>query len=148
MVLKHLLIGILFLTTINVHSQTRVKLPDSRDTERIAPDNCLVRAKIVKVVPRWKKKSKQLCKVSPCLVYINIIKVEQYGSSFPEHFSAGQKVEVSFVYSLKPSKKVYPDKNIDLPGLKKGDVFKAKINAKPQLGSNLSVFKIYDYQKL
>jgi len=145
---KYFLITIFFLFALNVHAQTKVKPPDNYDNKKIAPDNCLVRAKIVKVLPKWKKKSKKSCKVSPCVVFIKIIKVEKYGSSFPEHFSEGQKVEVKFVYSLKPSKEVYPDKNINLPGLKKGNVFKAQINAKQQLGDKLPVFKIYSYQKL
>ena len=75
------------------------------------------------------------------------------GASYEEKFyittqakiQAGNHIPVKFVYSLKPSRAVYPDKNNNLPGLKKGDVFKAQINAKQQLGSKSAVFKIYRY---
>ena len=110
----------------------------------IAPDNCLVQAKVVRIFPMRKKVSKQSCKKSPCIAYIKIIKVEGYGSAFPKKFSKKQKVQVKFVYSLKPYKK---DK-IDLPGLKRRDIIKVKISAKQKINSNKAEYLIYNYQRL
>ncbi len=112
--------------------------------KNIAPDNCLVQAKVVRIVPSRRKVSKQSCKKSPCIAYIKIIKVEEYGSSFPEKFSKKQKVQVKFVYSLKPLK----NDRIDLPGLKKRDVIKAKISARPKMNSNITEYLIFNYQRL
>ena len=78
------------------------------------------------------------------IAYIKIIKVEGYGSSFPEKFSKKQKVQVKFVYSLKPYKK---DK-IDLPGLKRRDIIKVKISARQKINSNKAEYLIYNYQRL
>lgn len=145
--MKYFLFVFIFsLATCSAQAQIKEKPVDAYNKKKIAPDNCLVQAKILKVVPAWRKKSKKSCKASPCLAYIKIIKVEKYGSAFPMHFSVGEKIEVCFIFSLKPSKKVYLDKHLKLPGLKKGDEFKAQINAKPKFGSNLSDFKIYGYE--
>ena len=138
---RHLIISLSFLfLTVGIQAQQG---PIS-GKKNIAPDNCLVQAKIARIVPSRRKVSKQSCKKSPCIAYIKIIKVEGYGSSFPEKFIKKQKLQVKFVYSLKPFKK---DK-IDLPGLKKRNVIKANITARPKINSNITEYLIYNYQRL
>jgi len=129
---------ILIFSTIYSSAQNFNK-PDA-NKKQIAPDICIVQAKVVKITPARKKISKQSCKKSPCLATIEILKVEKTGRTFPEKFYEGQKIKVKFLSSLKTTNQ--------LPGLKKKDTFKAVIKAKPEKNSNSSIFFINSYKKL
>ena len=126
----------------NLNAQNNTPKPMHGYGKQIAPDNCLVQAQIVKIIPARKKISKQKCKNAPCIAIIKIIKVEKYGRTFNHKLNKGQKIKVKFECSLKEIKEK------KLPGLKKGNTFKAEITHKEKLNSKSSEFTISNYQKL
>jgi len=138
---KYLIILLFLIPAINVFSQNKTN-PDFQNKKQIEPDICIVQAKIVKIIPARKKISKQSCKQAPCIAIIQIIKIDKTGRTFPEKFAEGQKIEVKFTCSL------LPNENKKLPGLKKKNIFKAAIKAKPKMNTNSSEYLIQTYQKL
>jgi hypothetical protein len=135
------LILLLFLIPVYITAQNKTN-SNIINKKQIDPDICFIQAKIVKIIPARKKISKQSCKQAPCFATIEIIKIEKTGRTFPEKFTEGQKIKVKFLCSLKQIN----DKN--LPGLKKRDVFKAAIKAKPKLNRNTFEYQIQNYRKL
>ncbi len=135
------LILLLFFIPVYITAQNKTN-SNIGNKKQIDPDICLIQAKIVKIIPARKKISKQSCKQAPCFATIEIVKVEKTGRTFPEKFTEGQKIKVKFLCSLKQIN----DK--ELPGLKKRDIFKATIKAKPKMNTNTSEYLINSYQKL
>ncbi|MCF6242591.1 MAG: hypothetical protein L3J74_14745 [Bacteroidales bacterium] len=138
---KYLIILLFLASALNVFSQNKSN-PSFQNHKQTEPDVCVVQAKIVKIIPARKKISKQSCKQAPCFATIEIIKVEKTGRTFPEKFMKGQKIKVKFSCSLNKVE------NKNLPGLKKRDIFKAAIKAKPKMNTNSSEYQIQNYQKL
>ncbi len=138
---KYLIILFFLVPTLNLFSQNKPN-PDFQNKKQTDPDVCYVQAKIVKIIPARKKISKQSCKQTPCFATIEIIKVEKTGRTFPVKFTEGQKLKVKFSCSLNK------EENKKLPGLKKRDIFKAAIKAKPIMNTNSSEYLIQTYQKL
>ncbi len=132
-----------FWATFSAIAQVIPKPDNSTHQKTIPPDNCLVKAKVVKVFSVRNKLSKRYCEGTPCIVRIKIIEVKGYGSSFPVMFSKKQKIEVQFAYSLNSGERG----NMHLSGLKKRDYFEAKVKAISKRGSDVSIYRITDYIK-
>jgi len=133
---KYLIILFFLAPLLSISAQNK---PLNKKNKQLAPDVCLVQAKIIKIVSKKRKKLGNSCKQSPCLATVKIIKVEKSGRTFPVKFTEGQKIEVKFSHSFKENEK--------LPKLKKRDYFKAQIKAKPKQNSNTYEFLIGTYQK-
>ncbi|RLD78568.1 MAG: hypothetical protein DRJ10_10110 [Bacteroidetes bacterium] len=114
----------------------------------VAPNNCLVVAEIVEILPFVDKEDGELCSKVPCNAIVNIDKVIAYGSSFPVVLSSKKQLIVNFKHSLKATKEIEEKTNYLLPGLKKGNKFKANIEAIEQVGELKIKYTIYYYQKL
>ena len=140
---KHILAVLFLIVGMSVTAQDFPDRTDAANSKRTAPDNCLVTAKVVRVIPAWKKTSKKICKTPPCILKLRIIKVNAYGSAFPVKLHKDQKIKTIFVYSTK----AFDNGKIKLPGLKRGDVFDAAIWAKHKMNSDKPEFVISTYQK-
>lgn len=140
---KMFFVVVLIFTALSVNAQNFPDRSNVANRKKAAPDNCIITAKVIRVVPARKRSSKEKCKNSPCLVKTRIIKVNAYGSAFPVKFHNNQKLKIIFVYSAK----VFDDGRIKLPGLKRGDIFEASVEAKQKINSDEAEFYVYRYKK-
>ncbi len=101
----------------------------------IPPQYCRISAHVLQVI----NDNNQLkhCKKEPCYAMIKIEQVLGYGSSFPSNFQSGDEITVFFPSSLNSTD--------HLPGLKKGDSFKADMEGAITL-SNQPTYTIYNYE--
>jgi len=140
---KMFFVVVFFFTALSVNAQNFPDRSDAANRRKAAPGHCIITAKMMRVVPARKRSSKENCKNSPCLVKIRIIKVSVYGSAFPVKFHENQKLKIIFVYSAK----AFDDGRIKLPGMKRGDIFEASVEAKQKMNSSETEFYVYRYKK-
>ncbi|RLD67291.1 MAG: hypothetical protein DRI95_05070 [Bacteroidetes bacterium] len=136
----------LFSFIISAQKETTINL-NRLDNSTIDPNNSLIEAEIIEILPAKKKRSQKLCNKFPCKAIVGINKVVGYGSSFPVIFDKGIEIKVFFAHSLEPSKKVLPNLKYDLPGLLIGDKFKAKIEGIEKMGGSIK-YIVYYYEVL
>ena len=105
----------------------------------IPPQYCRLIGMIVEVEKIVDKQTRG-CKIGPCYAMIKIEQVLGYGSSFPSNFQSGDEITVFFPSSLNSTD--------HLPGLKKGDRFKADMEGAISLYSisNQPTYTIYSYE--
>ena len=117
--------------------------------EVISVGKCRVEATVVEILePSAKTNEKDPCSKFPCVAKIKIDKIIGYGSAFPAVFNSEQIISVKFTTTLMPSAVVDPESGQKLPGLEKGDSFKADISSMQAMGEkNNQTFLIYDYHK-
>ena len=104
--------------------------------KQIPPQYCRLIGMIVEVEKIVDKQTRG-CKIGPCYAMIKIEQVLGYGSSFPSNFQSGAEITVFFPSSLNSTD--------HLPGLKKGDSFKADMEGAITL-SNQPTYTIYSYE--
>ena len=102
----------------------------------IPPQYCRLTGMIVEV-EKIEDNQTRGCKIGPCYAMIKIEQVSGYGSSFPSSFQSGDEITVFFPSSLNSTD--------HLPGLKKGDSFKADMEGAITL-SNQPTYTIYSYE--
>ena len=107
--------------------------------KQISPQYCRLIGMIVEVEKIVDKQTRG-CKNGPCYAMIKIEQVLGYGSSFPSNFQSGDEITVFFPSSLNSTD--------HLPGLKKGDRFKADMEGAISLYSvsNQPTYTIYSYE--
>lgn len=147
-IISFFLFAMLFVYSCNSKKQLTQKNTYELNDTIIAPNNCLVEAEIVEILPVINKNDGKLCSEVPCHAMVKINKVIAYGSSYPEVLSTQKELKVYFKHSLKATKEIEEKINYVLPGLTKGDKFKANIEAIEQVGKHNIKYTIYYYQKL
>ena len=107
-----------------------------RNQTNIPPQYCRLIGMIVEIEKIVDKQTRG-CKIGPCYAMIKIEQVLGYGSSFPSSFQSGAEITVFFPSSLNSTD--------HLPGLKKGDSFRADMEGAITL-SNQPTYTIYSYE--
>ena len=76
------------------------------------------------------------CSVEPCNAAVRIDSVIAYGQSFPTALSRGETITVKFIYTTRPTERVFPEMKPSLPGLGVGSRFAADLsgNGEPMQG--------------
>jgi len=129
---KHILAVLFLIVGMSVTSQNFSDRSDAANRKRTAPDNCKITAKIIRVIPAWRKISKKTCEKAPCVVKLKVVKIDAYGSAFPLRFSEGQKMTVNFACPI-----VDGDSETNRSySLKKGNLIDAVLTARPVINSN------------
>ena len=118
----------------------RTRAPASRDTTSlptapspdqnlIPPNACRILATVVAIDTSLDRESlTDPCSKFYCKAAIRIDSVQGYGSAFVRPLNAGDVVPITFLYTLAPSRRAYPDMKPELPGLDRGDSFVADID--------------------
>lgn len=123
-------------TTVTVEQER----PVSRGRARII-------AKVIEVKPIDKTSKNAICAKNPCEAIIKIEKVIGKGSFFKGKLSIGKELEAYFINTLSSTKKILPELQQHLPGLKKNDRFETDILFNP-LESNKSKYQVTSYKTL
>lgn len=93
------------------------------------------------------------CSKHPCRASVRIDSVAGYGVGFPEEFSRGQRIVVSFALTLDPTDTILPNLRSPLPGLETGSSFEADLyfNQGPFSGQSSledGSMTVYFYRKM
>lgn len=89
------------------------------------------------------------CDRFACDAQVRIDSVLGYGSGVTATLAVGQQVRMHFPFTLHPTREARPDLQVDLPGLREGDRFRADVEVQgPSPGKSNSLFRIYRYEKL
>ena len=117
--------------------------------EVISVGKCRLEGTVVEILePTGKENKEDPCSKYPCVAKIKIDKIIGYGSAFPAVFHSEQIISVKFSGTLMPSAVVDPESGQKLPGLEKGDSFKADISSMQAMGEkSIQTFLIFDYHK-
>ncbi len=116
--------------------------PDRSDVaneKSAAPGQCRMTARVVKILPRCRKISKQKCSNSPCFVKIKVMKINAYGSAFPVKFHEKQKLMVKLIDA--EQSKTKKEK------LKRGEKIIATIKAKQAMNRSDTDLLMVSYQR-
>ncbi|MER3524542.1 MAG: hypothetical protein C4326_10880 [Ignavibacteria bacterium] len=119
----------------------------SKHTPEVIPPNaCRIVATIVEVDSSLKGTSeKDPCSKAPCNATVRIDSVLGYGSAFPKPIGEGSVLRVRFALTLAATDKLSPDIKPALPGLRRGERFKADLTAMPTMGSSEPSYTIQTY---
>lgn len=115
-------------------------------TNDIAPDQMLIQAKIVEIAA-IDNNAKFPCNEAYCKAVIKIINTKKSGHSFKPRLNINDELEVKFTFSLNGTKELFPNRDIHLEKLTKGDKFEAKITQHIDIGNKIN-YTISDYYKL
>jgi hypothetical protein len=87
------------------------------------------------------------CAKAPCMASIRIDSLFYHDSTAAYPFTVGQTVRMRFVYTLAPSRDLFPKAGPDYPGLKTGSAFEADVmRSRPRGASgNEGAFMIAAY---
>lgn len=118
-----------------------VELPD------VNPENCRIVGELIHIYPASPRKPRP-CNQYPCLGKIKIKKIEERGFSFQGNINNGDTINVSFKFSLSPTKEALPNLDFTLPGIELYQTFRADIESSLPLLANPSSqkFKIGKYK--
>lgn len=113
----------------------------------IPPNTCRARATIIAIDTSFTHGSPtDPCSKFHCRGTVRIDAVQGYGSSFVRPLSVGETVPMTFVYTLAPTRNVYPEMKPELPGLSLGSSFVADIEAGEMgIGGAPVVFTVRTY---
>ncbi len=95
-------------------------------TNRIGSD---IIAKVVSIVePKQLENPSTTCEKVACTAYLEVERLESVGRFFDYSFAEGDKIGAYFTFSLaKTTKELFPNSEVDYPGLSEGDRIKAYI---------------------
>ncbi|MDA3859881.1 MAG: hypothetical protein PF445_01515 [Melioribacteraceae bacterium] len=118
---------------------------------KIATNICRISGTIVNIDEA--KKSSGPCSIHPCVASVEINNVIETGFGFSTPLIKGNKIKVTFAYTLsETSKELFPTLNYTLPGLKIGDSFIGDIEQIQaiQLDKNSAKFeyRIFNYDNI
>lgn len=72
------------------------------------------------------------CSKAQCFAMVRIDSILGCGSSFGNSLSVGSSVRVRFMYTLAPSKEIFPQMSPPLSGLRIGSQFRALVQSAPE----------------
>lgn len=108
------------------------------------PMSCRVKGRIISVLKVGEVDKKSVCAKYPCRAKVKVMDVNNCGSSVTVPLNIGDTVEMSFVYTLHRTKKIFPKMKARYPGMKKGNIFIAVAEQRNIIGG-ASEFIVYDY---
>lgn len=113
----------------------------------IAPGHCRIIGKIIAISPEREANATGICAQTPCRAKVKIQKIIGYGHSFNQTLAVDQELNAYFVFSLKPTDKLFPDMTTPLPGLKIGSSFQADISPSAEVaGTTVPWYQVGIYQ--
>ena len=125
-----------------------VKLQLDSNNRPLPVEASEVLAQIVEVLPQQQAIMKSSpCAKAPCEATVKVMQVLKSGQAFLPTLSRNEDVRIRFAYTLAPTDSIFPDSDAHLPGLNKGDVFKAHVRIIGQAESGLNLYEISNYEK-
>lgn len=123
------------------------------------PDQALITAKIIKILPVSEDVKKGICSEHPCKATVQILSVWDKGNSFRPGLSPEKEISVHFEFSLNPTIGILPELEQPLPGLREGDLFETVLTGEkpkmvtpgsrgPKPDSLLFIYKAFIYNRL
>lgn len=123
------------------------------------PDQALITAKIIKILPITEDAKKGVCSQYPCMATVQILSVWDKGNSFRPTITPEREISVHFEFSLNPTADLFPELEQALPGLREGDLFETILTGEkpkmvtpaertPKSDSLLFIYKAYTYNRL
>lgn len=94
--------------------------------EVATPMSCLIEGQVVKILPAQDADSKSVCARYPCRALVKLINVSGCGAGVSMTPGPGDTMEMRFAYTLKNTKRIFPEMKTQYPGLKKGQHFRAR----------------------
>lgn len=121
-------------------------VPARHTPDTIAPNACRIIATILEVDSSLKGTSeKDPCSKAPCRATVRVDSVLGYGSAFPKPLGEGAVLRVRFLLTLAATDELLPDIKPPLPGLQRGERFRADLTAMPMMGSSEPSYTIQIY---
>lgn len=120
------------------------ELPSKPRISENDPNSCNIEATVIKILP-IDQSCTDISPDHPCKAEIKITQRENCGVDIS--LDQNQVVTVKFSNTLDATKKIKETNNRNLPGLKEGDLFKAKIFSRLTMGSG-KTYTIHNYTKL
>lgn len=123
------------------------------------PDQALISAKIIKILPIPEDAKKGVCSENPCTARVQILTVWEKGNAFRPTITPEREVSVHFEFSLNPTTDLFPELEQPLPGLKEGDLFETvltgekpkmmtPVDRSPKPDSLSVIYKAFTYNRL
>lgn len=147
---KNLFLFIVLSMLFIVSCKTQSNLTENKPIEgnQVAPDQALIEAQVLEIVPVNGNFTDPPCTQVPCQAKVKILKILGKGNSFKARMQVGSEITIAFKYTLSGTTDFFPDRNSHLVPLVVGDKFKAKVTTLTKLGIEGDLFEIGDYQKM
>ncbi len=90
------------------------------------------------------------CSRIPCRASVRVDSVMGYGQGFPTAFSRSEEISVKFVFTLSPTRELFPNMSEFYPGLHVGSSFVADVEgstAPMKDASDAHEFVVYGYRR-
>jgi hypothetical protein len=113
--------------------------------EPIPPNHCRIVGTVVAIDQSLKLSDPQSpCSKAPCSATVRVDSILGYGSAFGSSIPAGQQVNVTFGFTLSPTKEILPQLTQAYPGLKVGSSFVANVRSNEGFGGK-TTFTVNHY---
>jgi hypothetical protein len=113
---------------------------------RMAPGKGRVVGTIVSVESAGARyDSSSPCRLAPCVGVVRVDSIVGLGAGFPI-LSPGMNLNTEFVFTLGPTKDIFPDLRPAYPGLPVGSSFEADLRYRPDLRESGIEFIVDDYR--
>lgn len=145
-----LLFQISVLFFLSCHSTSQVTKPTAQSfapENTNAPNVCSFKGRIIGISNDRDADTSSICHRYPCTASVAILEVQSCGSSVSEELKVGDIMLMHFAFTTAPSQQAIPTMKNKLPGLHKGDIFKANATQRISLGLGSAEMKfvVYDY---
>lgn len=154
MVLRHKYIPVisfmLFCSFLSFHcsSSSDKEKQEIKKIDETPPGTMKIVGTVEKIFKdRLSDNSKSPCSKIPCYAQLKIEKILGRGHSVHATVSSGKVVDVNFAFTTgKADKKLFPNSNVDLPGIKAGDKIEASMSIISKDNPDTTFFTITTYQ--
>lgn len=138
-------------------AETELAMPTK--FQKPGPDQALITAKIIKILPIAEDAKKGVCSDYPCKAIVQILSVWEKGNSFRPAVTPEREISVHFEFSLNPTTELFPELEQALPGLREGDLFETvltgekpkmvtPVERRPKSDSLMFIYKAFTYNRL
>lgn len=139
------LIPVILLLLASCSSTKQAASPPAMRTKANPSSSCLIKGRIISIIPQGGADTTDICNRYPCQATVAITEVLGCGSDVSQKLVETDIITIRFAFTLASTKQVFPDKNLDYPGLKSGDAFTAYVEQRQTLSSRPG-FVVYDYE--
>jgi hypothetical protein len=123
-----------------------VKVEDTQaEPHASSPMSCLITAEILRIVESPEAEVGSVCHDHPCRAIVKLLSISDCGSSFSMTVTDSDTLDIKFAYSLDATEKLFPTMKARYPGLRRGFIFKARVEQRLRSGS-LGELVVYGYQ--
>lgn len=96
--------------------------------EESRPQNSIIIGKVIERIPSSDvDKGWDHCDGHPCRAQIQVLALAKRGSNYHGQFNENDTIEARFIYTLDPTKEIFPELNEPLPGLYTAEYFEAEL---------------------